>query len=199
MKNEEIKKVYSKYAKKYNEIVLREKKYTAHKKMGLWVVNEIKRKNAKILDLGCGTGLSSLEFFKKGYEVIGIDIAPGMIEEAKNLPFKKLIFQDLEEPFPVKNEQCDAVVLIGVMEFIKNPLKLFKEINRILKKRAIFSLTVPKKLPKSSKLEIKNYYKNEIEPYFKKAGFEIIGCREFFGCKKRGEIIRYIGYMLRKI
>lgn len=37
---------------------------------------------ARILDLGCGTGWTSLFFARAGYEVVGVDIAPDMIDRA---------------------------------------------------------------------------------------------------------------------
>jgi SAM-dependent methyltransferase len=40
---------------------------------------------ARILDLGCGTGWTSLFFARAGYEVLGADIAPEMIRVANGL------------------------------------------------------------------------------------------------------------------
>ena len=40
---------------------------------------------ARILDLGCGTGWTSLFFARAGYEVVGVDIAPDMIRLANEL------------------------------------------------------------------------------------------------------------------
>lgn len=40
---------------------------------------------ARILDLGCGTGWTSLFFARAGYEVVGADIAPDMIDRANRL------------------------------------------------------------------------------------------------------------------
>ena len=37
---------------------------------------------ARVLDLGCGTGWTSLFFARAGYEVVGVDIAPDMIARA---------------------------------------------------------------------------------------------------------------------
>lgn len=52
----------------------------------LWINDQIlKRKNADILDLGCGPGLYALEFHKLGHTYMGIDIAPAAISYAKNL------------------------------------------------------------------------------------------------------------------
>jgi cyclopropane fatty-acyl-phospholipid synthase-like methyltransferase len=42
----------------------------------------------RVLDLGCGGGDQAKVFVKKGYEVVGIDIAPSLIEFAKK-QFKK--------------------------------------------------------------------------------------------------------------
>ncbi|MCK5176817.1 MAG: methyltransferase domain-containing protein, partial [Candidatus Aenigmarchaeota archaeon] len=77
----DIIKKYSEAAKDY-ESKTKDSQYIAYKKMAIVIINELKIKKAKILDLGCGTGLSSVEFFKKGYEITGIDITPKMIEEA---------------------------------------------------------------------------------------------------------------------
>jgi len=204
MKAKEIKKEYSKLAKEYNKIV-KWAKYTAHLKIARLITNKLKKK-AKVLDLGCGPGISSVLLFKKGYQVTGIDIAPGMIKQAKKLPFQKLICQNIEKPLKVPNNNFDAVVLTGVMEFIKNPLELFKRVNKVLKDDGYFALTVNKKLSKEqqklekkSKFPIQSYYQKEIEPIFRKAGFKIIKKTEFFGwyAKDRRKIT-YYGYLLKK-
>src|SRR5207302_4325273 len=38
---------------------------------------------ARLLDLGCGTGWTSVFFARAGYEVVGVDIAPDMIAHAE--------------------------------------------------------------------------------------------------------------------
>src|SRR5438552_10736579 len=38
---------------------------------------------ARLLDLGCGTGWTSCFFARRGYDVIGQDIAPAMIGQAR--------------------------------------------------------------------------------------------------------------------
>lgn len=39
--------------------------------------------SSKLLDIGCGTGNHVANLGSKGYEIIGIDVSPSMIEEAK--------------------------------------------------------------------------------------------------------------------
>src|SRR5947209_908993 len=38
---------------------------------------------ARLLDLGCGTGWTSVFFARAGYDVVGVDIAPDMIAHAE--------------------------------------------------------------------------------------------------------------------
>ncbi|MGW3142118.1 class I SAM-dependent DNA methyltransferase [Streptomyces sp. NPDC001139] len=42
--------------------------------------------SGNLVDLGCGTGISSLFFASRGYSVTGIDLSPKMIELAKQKP-----------------------------------------------------------------------------------------------------------------
>src|SRR6478752_5462635 len=36
----------------------------------------------RLLDLGCGTGSSSEAMIERGYDVVGVDVSPGMLELA---------------------------------------------------------------------------------------------------------------------
>ena len=56
----------------------------------LWLTFSKKlKKNAKILDLGCGPGYFSLELARAGFNVVGVDISKGNINCKKdNVKFK---------------------------------------------------------------------------------------------------------------
>lgn len=38
---------------------------------------------ARVLDAGCGTGRVAIELVGRGYDVVGVDVAPGMLDEAR--------------------------------------------------------------------------------------------------------------------
>jgi predicted TPR repeat methyltransferase len=201
MKNSELKKKYDLFAKEYEDKAISDN-YRAFDKISKWAIRKIKLDRAYILDLGCGTGLSSINFFEKNYEVIGIDISQKMLDEAKRFPYKKLICQDLEEDLKVENNYFDIITLVGVMEYIKNPRKLFIEIKNKLKKTGIFLLTVPSKKSKILNLDIFKYSENEIEEIFSKSGFIVNGKKKFLGYYKtvngKRNKVNYLAYLLVK-
>jgi predicted TPR repeat methyltransferase len=198
MKIDKIKHIYSDFVETYDKDLKKDMKYTAYLRVARNVINVLKTRHARVLDLGCGTGLSSLLFLKKGHEVTGIDATRAMIERARRLPYKKLICQNLEAPLRVKDNSFDAVVMIGVMEYINDPKSLFEEVRSKLDEGGVFGLTVPKKTKWYSDAGLRSYYKKEMEPIFLKSGFKIITCEEFLGTEEDGVQVYYWNYLLRK-
>jgi ubiquinone/menaquinone biosynthesis C-methylase UbiE len=101
----------------------------------------------KILDLGCGTGRHSIVFAKKGFRVIGIDIAEvaiNMAEEYFRDPKLCFFIGDMRDiKFP--NTYFDAVFCFLVVHHAKvyEIWKTFDEITRVLKDGKILYITLP--------------------------------------------------------
>ena len=74
---------YNETSSEYNNIRLDEKKLMDY------VINilnkHVRCENAKILDIGCGTGKYGELMKKNGYKVIGIDRSKNQIQQAKQL------------------------------------------------------------------------------------------------------------------
>jgi ubiquinone/menaquinone biosynthesis C-methylase UbiE len=198
MKPEEIIQFYTQFAGSYDKTVLEGGDYVAFKTIPHWIIDKLGKGPARLLDLGCGTGLSSLEFFKMGYAVTGSDITPEMLQVAAKHPFTALHCLNLEEPLPFARESFDAATLLGVMEFIKKPQALFNEVARVLKKGGLLGVTIPQKMPVESekKLEICTFEAREIEEAFKKCGFELLKKEELPGFLSCGESVLYNGYLV---
>ena len=99
--------------------------------------------NSKLLDLGIGTGESSIRFQNAGHRIVGLDGAKKMLEQcrSKNIGIQH-VQHDLEQPpFPFEKNTFDAVISNGVFHLI-HPLKpVFAEVSKILKPNGIFTFT----------------------------------------------------------
>jgi 2-polyprenyl-3-methyl-5-hydroxy-6-metoxy-1,4-benzoquinol methylase len=124
--NREIKKFYNKVFKKGEK-----KHFTSFLTTGKpaleteEVLKEIKWKDKKIIDVGCGTGLFAFCAAQKGATVLGIDYSKVAIDIAKekykapNLQFKQLDAARLCGKY-------DVIVSIGTLEHMDNPFKILK-------------------------------------------------------------------------
>lgn len=190
--------IYSGLARTYDRELRDHMRYTAYLKVPQLVIGALGRPSASILDLGCGTGLSSLSFFEKGHQVTGIDGTGAMVRRARKLPYDKVVQQDLESPWRVKDHSFDAVVMVGVMEYIIYPAILFRRVHSKLVDGGLFGLTVPQKSKWYTDSKLKSYRRNEIVPVIFKAGFNIEFSETALGFEDAGEKVLYWNYLLRK-
>lgn len=81
-----------------------------------WILENAEKKQLNILDLGCGPGLYSEIFAKKGHEVTGVDFSENSIKYAKKEALnKKLDITYLKENYlklNLKENTFDLVILI---------------------------------------------------------------------------------------
>jgi 2-polyprenyl-3-methyl-5-hydroxy-6-metoxy-1,4-benzoquinol methylase len=102
-----------------------------------------------LLDLGCGGGELCVEAAKLGMRASGVDIAQGMIEQAQELRAGlgeelqgKLDFSQgdvLDTGLP--GENYDAVVALGLIEYLDEDQRLFDEAARLLRPGGVFILS----------------------------------------------------------
>jgi len=97
----------------------------------------------RILDVGCGNG-GLVSYVTGAYqEIYGIDISSTALEKAKKggMMVKK---SDLgEEKIPHGSMYFDAVVCLDVIDYIRDPEYLIKEIGRVLRSGGIFVISFP--------------------------------------------------------
>ncbi|MHA1716854.1 MAG: class I SAM-dependent methyltransferase, partial [Promethearchaeota archaeon] len=176
-----------------------------------------------ICDVGCGPGIVTAYFAKRGFVTIGIDnIKPLVVYasnlfERKNLDGKFInadITQD-DEVFGTLN--CDAIICIDAIEHFKNPRRSIENFKRILNNSGHVFITTPNygnpiypliekawdfvgKTPGWSKLHITRLGLNEYIRLFKTTGFEIVQAGTFFLASPFASIFsRTLGRFVSKI
>lgn len=101
-----------------------------------------------ILDLGCGPGTLTLPLARaiegEG-EVVGIDLAEGMLEVARrragNLPVRFLHMDAATLQFPAQH--FDAAICGHSLQFLVQTERALREIHRVLKPQGRFAASIP--------------------------------------------------------
>lgn len=107
-----------------------------------FVAQKFKHQNQRLLDFGCGYGVSSLRYAEIGYEVYGFDISINNINIAKKLA-KKYDFNNkthfsiqIAERLKYPAEFFDVIVGIDILHHVEIE-QAVKECLRVLKKDGI--------------------------------------------------------------
>ena len=110
------------------ESELGEQTYFVERKNLLKLINP--KKGDLVLDVGCGTGRFSLLFKRRGCKVVGLDFSEGMLKFSKERGLAKVVRGDaLHLPFPQNTFRI--VILMFVLEFLKDPNLALKEMIRV--------------------------------------------------------------------
>ena len=136
-------KVYRDWAKKYdydNDHVLGT--VSQPKSVNL-LSTRLKDKTAKIIDVGCGTGLVGENLKAKDFMYFdGIDISEDMLSIAKSRGYRNLFLGSLNKQLPVLDDAYDAAMCIGVFTHGHVSSDGFNELCRIVKPGGYVCFTI---------------------------------------------------------
>lgn len=148
-KNTDLKKIYNKAFKKgeqkhFTKFMAKEGVLPVEDRM---VLERVKWKGKRVLDVGCGTGLLVHEIAKRGGEAIGIDYSKDAIDEAKSLhqhPRVEYREEDIYKTYrKYKKESFDYVVSLGTVEHLDKPFESLKLFKTFLKPGGSIIITCP--------------------------------------------------------
>jgi ubiquinone/menaquinone biosynthesis C-methylase UbiE len=105
-----------------------------------------------LLDLGIGTGLSSVLFARAGLNVTGLDESSEMLKECRKKGFAKETkqYNIRDVPLPYSDNAFSHVICCGVFHFFADLLPIIKEACRILKPTGIFAFTIASLTPEDA-------------------------------------------------
>ena len=111
-----------------------------------------KQPRGRVLDLGCGDGEYSRRLKDLGFEVTAGDIDEHRFRkhpENDGIDFRHV---DITREMPFSDHTYDYVLLLEVVEHLRNPYSIFPELNRVIKKGGTLIISTPNILSMKSRL-----------------------------------------------
>ncbi len=123
---------------------------------GVQILTRFVSKDAKILEAGCGTGLSGAAQYEAGFgNLNGIDISPEMLAVARTKgAYKSLVEGNLLDPLPYPDNSFDAVECLAVFTHIVEVEPVLCEFHRIVKAGGLIIFSQRKDLYKKRNMSL---------------------------------------------
>ena len=115
--------------------------FVARRELAIQFLAQVVPPDAKILDVGCGTGKGQESFGKLG-TVFGVDFSQDALMFCHERGLERIARANAEA-LPIQSEVFDTVVTLDTIEHIPDDHKAVSEIARILKPGGVLLLNVP--------------------------------------------------------
>jgi ubiquinone/menaquinone biosynthesis C-methylase UbiE len=98
-----------------------------------------------VLDGGMGPGRLCMELERCGWQAYGIDLSEEMVELARRrLPHaRERLLQGSVEALPFEDDRFDAVVAMGVLEYVDDVPAVLRELERVLRPGGRIVVSIP--------------------------------------------------------
>ena len=142
--SDEARALYRDWAESYDATMLDGLAYLTPSRTAAMLARHLADKGAKILDVGCGTGLAGAELSRLGYTNIdALDYSPEMLAVAgKRGVYGALIEADLTDPLAIETASYDALICTGTFTHAHVDAACLDELLRILAPGGYFACTI---------------------------------------------------------
>jgi SAM-dependent methyltransferase len=96
----------------------------------------------RILDVGAAQGALAARFLERGFHVTCVEGDPDWAEAGKDR-CDEMILADLDQPLPRLDGKFDVIVYGDILEHLKNPLAVFRDLNQYLTPGGTIIVSVP--------------------------------------------------------
>ena len=99
----------------------------------------------RVLDLGCGPGPLAGALLNRGATYVGVDFVQGMLLQARERHPRTHLTRG-NERLPFRESSFDAVVALGFLEYLNDPVEAFREMWRVVRRGGTVVVSTPKRL-----------------------------------------------------
>lgn len=98
----------------------------------------------RAIDLGCGTGLAARAFARTATEIVGYDLSPGMIEQARQIQlYDRLEVADMVQALRGEADRsADLIFSADAVVYLSDLVPLLSEAARVLAEDGLFACTL---------------------------------------------------------
>ncbi len=116
--------------------------FVARREMVLDLLKKFVKRDAPLLDAGCGTGLLTKTVDRK-YKVTAIDFSKKSLAlTRKRKPKAKILWANLEKTLPFPKNSFSGITLLDVLEHVDD-IKSLPNLVRVMKPGGVMIITVP--------------------------------------------------------
>ncbi len=135
---------YGEWSGAYDDRMVGELGYVGPDRISRMLAAHLDDVATPVLDIGCGTGLTSVHLAEQGFRAIdGIDITPEMLERARERGiYRHLIRADLTKPLDLDDASYGAAVSSGTFTCGHVGPEPLPEIVRVLRPGGLMAITI---------------------------------------------------------
>jgi len=144
-----VRTLFDQYAPEFNRALLETLNYRGPRVLRDAVREALKREGReeqfrRAIDLGCGTGLAARAFARTANEIVGYDISPGMIEQARQLQlYDHLAVADMVQALRGEADaSADFVFSADAVVYLADLVPLVTEVARVLSVGGLLACTL---------------------------------------------------------
>ena len=142
---EYVKNLFDDYAERFDDSLVKQLQYKLP-----FLIKELilkldppRNKFERVIDLGCGTGLTGKELRDISNNLTGIDISSNMVNKARKLDvYDCLIEGDVVDILSSSKEKYDLFIALDVFIYIGELTKIFKTVRQCCNKNALFIFSI---------------------------------------------------------